>query len=551
MERDVDQHAKQSSNRGEGFEKKKKHSDLDSSKAGSNGEESKAGVDTLAPLKPFQPPRRSSVDSDSAPRSGSMRRSLTDEQRARFARRSRRASVDQLAQPLRDIHASRAKATDRLSRGGSLTRGGSLKEMKGSIGQLRSDLAGSLRRYGSADLASESAKTLKVPSGDVTIIYTDVQGSTSLWEAAPLDMKKATDIHDSIMRKCYAEHSGYEITTEGDAFNLAFQHPVDAIGFALKAQLALYSAWWPDGILDHPDGCESEKKMFRGFRVRFGMHHGPTTSRVHTTTGRTTYRGEAVDIAKAIEKISHGGQILTTVETWRAVSGMGEKMLEKPQVIDCGEHLLYDPKKKKGKRRNSWRIVQLVPNLLAYDYFEARQVHKDGPPPQICGRRFPPQLSFGQVSTSFLNAPYAGNKVTIVFVYTDKMETATSKERKKNHRTLAKHVRAHLMRLSPPGYECQEDKGSWMLAFDSIENGVKFALDLKEDVLREELLGEVDSERVFRIGLHWGPFISMGPHTVSGHADYFGPIGEKTSSPCPVLSLLFHFILAALKRCVR
>jgi len=36
----------------------------------------------------------------------------------------------------------------------------------------------------------------------------------------------------------------------------------------------------------------------------------------------------------------------------------------------------------------------------------------------------------------------------------------------------------------------------------------------------------VNKERVFRIGIHWGPFVSMGPHTVSGHADYFGPIGE-------------------------
>ncbi|EED90368.1 hypothetical protein THAPSDRAFT_263483, partial [Thalassiosira pseudonana CCMP1335] len=153
----------------------------------------------------------------------------------------------------------------------------------------------------------QTIKTLRVPEGEVTIIYTDVQGSTSLWEADPISMKKATDIHDSIIRKCYADHGGYEITTEGDAFNLAFQHPADAIGFALKAQLQLYRAKWPEGILNHPDGCHNEKKAFRGFRVRFGMHHGPVTSTVHETTGRTIYQGEAVDVAKAIEKMSHGG----------------------------------------------------------------------------------------------------------------------------------------------------------------------------------------------------------------------------------------------------
>lgn len=384
-------------------------------------------------------------------------------------------------------------------------------------------------------------KTLKIPEGEVTVIYTDVQGSTSLWEADPLAMKRATDLHDSIIRKCYADHGGYEITTEGDAFNLAFQHPADAIGFALKAQLSLYRAKWPEGMLNHPDGCDNEKKKFRGFRVRMGMHHGPTASNVHETTGRTIYQGEAVNISKAIEKMSHGGQILTTVETWRAVSGMAEQFLGSPQVMDCGEHLLYDPKKaenaadrkKKTKRIFSKRIVQLVPNSLSYDFFAARggqEVKEGEQPARVCGRVFPPLLSHGQLSTSFLNAPYIGNRVAMVFVYTDKMESVTDKDRKKNFKILAKYVRSHLMRLTPPGYECQEDKGSWMLAFDRIENGIKFGLDLKEDVINNsDLFGDVDKERAFRIGIHWGPFLSMGPHTVSGHADYFGPIVNRAA----------------------
>lgn len=386
----------------------------------------------------------------------------------------------------------------------------------------------------------QTIKDMVIPKGEVTIIYTDVQGSTALWEADPMSMKKATDIHDSIIRRCYSDYKGYEITTEGDAFNIAFQHPSDAIAFALKAQLALYRAKWPEGTLNHPDGCDNEKKKFRGFRVRFGMHHGPTTSTVHKTTGRTTYQGEAVEIAKAIEKMSHGGQILTTVETWRTVSGMAEQLLGSPQVMDCGEHLLWDPKKSdiakkkaSSKKVLSKRIVQLVPNSLSYDFFAARggQEVKEGETPQkVCGRVFPPLLSHGQLSTSFLNAPYIGNKVAMVFVYTDKMEAITDRERKKNYKILAKYVRSHLMRLSPPGYECQEDKGSWMLAFDRIDNGINFGLDLKENVMENaKLLGDVDKSQVFRVGIHWGPFLSMGPHTVTGHADYFGPIVNRAA----------------------
>ena len=383
----------------------------------------------------------------------------------------------------------------------------------------------------------QTIKSLKVPEKEATIIYTDVQGSTSLWESHPLAMKKATDIHDSIIRKCYADHGGYEISTEGDSFNLAFQHPADALMFALKAQLTLYKANWPEDILGHPDGCFNEKKAFRGFRVRMGMHHGPVENTVHETTGRTIYHGEAVDIAKSIEKMSHGGQILATVETWRAVSGMAEQFLGKPQVMDCGEHLLFDPKKKQKKKSTkskttfeSKRIVQIVPNELAYDFFAARggqEVKEGETPPRVCGRVFPPLLSHGQLSTSFLNAPFVNNRVAMVFVYTDKMESAFDNERKKNQRYLAKYIRRTLMQLSPPGYECQEDKGSWMLAFDRIENGIKFGLELNETVSKStKLKGDIDKEKLFKIGIHWGPFISMGPHTITGHADYFGPIGE-------------------------
>ena len=430
-----------------------------------------------------------------------------------------------------------SEASESLGTKGRIT-GGQYYDDGGSIISEMSD--------DEATFAERTVKTMQtikkmvIPSGDVTIIYTDVQGSTALWEADAMAMKKATDIHDSIIRRCYSDHGGYEITTEGDAFNLAFQHPADAIGFALKAQLALYRAKWPDGTLNHPDGCDNEKKKFRGFRVRFGMHHGPTTSTVHKTTGRTTYQGEAVEIAKAIEKMSHGGQILSTVETWRTVSGMAEQLLGSPQVMDCGEHLLWDPKKSdlakkksSSKKVLSKRIVQLVPNSLSYDFFAARggQEVKEGEAPQrVCGRVFPPLLSHGQLSTSFLNAPYIGNKVAMVFVYTDKMEALADKERKKNYKILAKYVRSHLMRLSPPGYECQEDKGSWMLAFDRIDNGINFGLDLKENVMKNaKLLGDVDKSQVFRVGIHWGPFLSMGPHTVTGHADYFGPIVNRAA----------------------
>jgi len=244
------------------------------------------------------------------------------------------------------------------------------------------------------------ARILSPPSGNVTIVYTDVQGSTSLWESCPGAMKRAQEIHDDIMRQCYADHKGYEITTEGDAFNLAFQHPSEAIAFALKAQIKLYKAEWPSEILMHPDGKEEPYLKFKGLRVRFGINHGPTTNQVHRVTGRTIYAGEGVKIAKAVEGLCHGGQILLTIETWKAVAGLAERYLGRPQILDCGEHVLFDS----HRQRYSRRIMQLIPNELAFDFESARGQVEDGTVKDaalVKGRLFPPLRSKKQLTTSF------------------------------------------------------------------------------------------------------------------------------------------------------
>ena len=377
------------------------------------------------------------------------------------------------------------------------------------------------------------AKDMSAPLGDVTIVYTDVQGSTSLWESCPSAMKEAQDMHDIIMRQCYSDHKGYEITTEGDAFNLAFQHPVDALAFALQCQQKLFQADWPKGILDHKDGKDEPTLKFRGFRVRFGIHHGPTTSRVHENTGRIVYGGEGVKIAKAIEGMCHGGQILTSMETWKAVSGMAERYLGRPQILDCGEHLLFESKianpdsDRYTTTRYARRIMQLVPTDLAFDFFEARGrrdvPNEEGGPAGyeikdsslVNGRLFPPLKSKRQLTTSFLNAPYANGRVTICFVYTVGLEDNPD-NRVPNLKKLAKHLRKQLLVLNPPGYECQEDAGCWMLAFDRMAHAVTFGLNLKSSMSNIDLLGNVDYENMFKVGILTGPFTAMGPHKTTG-----------------------------------
>eukprot|EP00584_Thalassiosira_punctigera_P027917 CAMPEP_0172576824 /NCGR_PEP_ID=MMETSP1067-20121228/137919_1 /TAXON_ID=265564 ORGANISM="Thalassiosira punctigera, Strain Tpunct2005C2" /NCGR_SAMPLE_ID=MMETSP1067 /ASSEMBLY_ACC=CAM_ASM_000444 /LENGTH=1016 /DNA_ID=CAMNT_0013369499 /DNA_START=288 /DNA_END=3335 /DNA_ORIENTATION=- len=395
--------------------------------------------------------------------------------------------------------------------------------------------------------ALDKAKDMTCPQGEVTIVFTDVQGSTSLWESCPNDMKKAQDIHDAIMRRCYTNHSGYEITTEGDAFQLAFKHPLDAFAFALQAQLRFYDADWPEGILKHPDGEDVQALKFKGLRVRFGIHHGSTNSRVHESTGKTVYTGEGVEIAKKLEGMCHGGQILTSMETWKAVSGMAERCLGRPQVLDCGVHLLSEKKipirGHSGYKtvQHTRRIMQLVPSGLEFDFSKARGRREftsevDGKvgfeikdSSSVNGRLFPPVISKRQLTTCFLNAPYANGRVTICFVYTVGLG-AKCYNRAESLRVLAKHIRKQLLGINPPGYECQEDNGCWMLAFDRMAHAVTFGLSLKDSLERAgSLLGNVDLENMFKVGIVSGSFTSMEPHKTTGMADYFGPIVNRAA----------------------
>ena len=111
------------------------------------------------------------------------------------------------------------------------------------------------------------------PTGEATIVRTDVAGSTALWEKNADAMQSALEIHDCILRECSLKHHGYEIDTAGDAFYLAFHDPVDAVKFALDTQQLLYEADWSEDILALPE-AESEGECFRGLRVRMGIVHG-------------------------------------------------------------------------------------------------------------------------------------------------------------------------------------------------------------------------------------------------------------------------------------
>ena len=100
---------------------------------------------------------------------------------------------------------------------------------------------------------------LHPPENAAAVVFTDVQGSTCLWETNSGAMQDALALHDRILRKCIADHHGYEVNTEGDSFHVVFHDSVDAVAFALQAQVELHDAPWSDDILGLPDACDNGK----------------------------------------------------------------------------------------------------------------------------------------------------------------------------------------------------------------------------------------------------------------------------------------------------
>ena len=80
-----------------------------------------------------------------------------------------------------------------------------------------------------------------LPTGTVTFLFTDIEGSTKLWEHSPESMRAALTRHDAILREAIEGQGGFVFKMVGDAFCAAFPTALEALGSALAAQRALFS----------------------------------------------------------------------------------------------------------------------------------------------------------------------------------------------------------------------------------------------------------------------------------------------------------------------
>ena len=160
---------------------------------------------------------------------------------------------------------------------------------------------------------------MNLPTGTVTMLFTDIEGSTRLLQR--LGTNAYTELvvaHRDALRAAFSAHDGQEIGTEGDSFFVVFRRAGDAVAAAVEAQRRLVELRGPDGAT---------------VRVRMGMHTG------EPSLSGEGYHGLGVHRAARISSLGHGGQVLLSGAT-RAV--VAEELDGALALRDLGEHRLKD-----------------------------------------------------------------------------------------------------------------------------------------------------------------------------------------------------------------
>jgi predicted ATPase/class 3 adenylate cyclase len=157
-----------------------------------------------------------------------------------------------------------------------------------------------------------------LPTGTVTFLFTDIEGSTKLLQELGEDYGAVQDDHMRLMRAAIAEGEGTELRTEGDAFFAVFPSAPRAVRAAVAAQRALTAHPWSHG---------------RPLRVRMGMHTG------EGRLGGDDYLGIDVNRAARIAAAGHGGQVLLSEATRSLVEN---DLPDGVSVRDLGGHRLKD-----------------------------------------------------------------------------------------------------------------------------------------------------------------------------------------------------------------
>jgi len=196
--------------------------------------------------------------------------------------------------------------------------------------------------------------TRNLPTGTVTLLFTDIEGSTRLLQRLGDSYAGVLSECRNLLRVTFQEWNGREVDTQGDAFFIAFARATDAVSAAVDVQRALSAHPWPEGA---------------AVRVRMGLHTGEPTL---THEG---YVGLDVHRAVRIMSAGHGGQVLLSQATANLVE---QDLPDDVTLRDLGEHHLKDLARPK-------HLFQLVISGLPDDFppLKTLDTHPNNLPVQL------------------------------------------------------------------------------------------------------------------------------------------------------------------------
>jgi TolB-like protein/class 3 adenylate cyclase/Tfp pilus assembly protein PilF len=176
-----------------------------------------------------------------------------------------------------------------------------------------------------------------LPTGTLTFLFTDIEGSTRLWEAQPAEMQMALARHDALLRHAITSHRGHVFKTVGDAFCAAFPTAPEAVDAALEAQRSLRVEPWPAPLR---------------LKVRMALHSGAAELR------DADYFGEALNRVARLLAAGHGDQTLISEATGDLCR---DHLPPLATLKSLGEHHLKDLTRRE-------RVFQLLHAELPRDF---------------------------------------------------------------------------------------------------------------------------------------------------------------------------------------
>jgi predicted ATPase/class 3 adenylate cyclase len=186
---------------------------------------------------------------------------------------------------------------------------------------------------------------------EVAVLFTDIEASTSKWEADAGAMRRQLTRHDEVLTAAISQCAGHVVKRTGDGFLARFDSARDAAAAAISAQLRL---------------AEIDFSAVGGLRIRTAVDAGPVEERDHDLYG------PALNRCARLMDAAHGGQVLISEKVWEELSGDSRLRLngewEAVEFIDLGLHRL------KGLARPQ-RLFQVVHPLLIHEFPPPRSLN--------------------------------------------------------------------------------------------------------------------------------------------------------------------------------